>query len=158
VTSGDRLCAGDVLTTGTALVSGEFRLELVDGNLRIRHDTTTLWSTGTSGYPTAQTRIVDGNLKVTSNVTTLWSSGTVNNPGACAILRQDGVLAIQTGTAPPVWTSSQFSATAPALSSATALLLSLELLVISALLLRRVRTIRHFAVVPVRNGASHGDP
>jgi GDSL-like Lipase/Acylhydrolase family len=107
-TYGDRVTAGQTLTTNDKRVSADERYQVVnqgDGNIVVYGPNGAMWSTGTAGR--GQLRFVmqgDGNLVAYDGANRpLWSSGTDGYPGAYATMQSDGNFVVYDPTNYPLW-------------------------------------------------------
>jgi Cutinase len=105
---GDRLNAGQNLTTGDKRVSADERFQIVnqgDGNIVVYGPSGAAWSTGTAGR--GQLRFVmqgDGNLVAYDTANrALWSSDTSGYPGSYSIMQSDGNFVVYDPTNYPLW-------------------------------------------------------
>ncbi|MFC4586358.1 hypothetical protein [Sphaerisporangium corydalis] len=100
------LMSGQSLKTDEYVRSrnGQYRLyQQKDGNVVLRHGTTAVWSTGTSGKGVFTTMQRDGNLVVRdASGEPLWSTGT-SSPGALLSVQDDGNVVIYGKAGQAVW-------------------------------------------------------
>lgn len=106
---GDRLLAGERLTSGQQMVSrgGKYRLIMQsDGNLVIYTGSTALWNTSTGGQgPSTLVNQTDGNLVVYKNSAgATWASSSTSSP-LRLVMQTDGNLVLYNGSGVAVWCS-----------------------------------------------------
>lgn len=107
----DRLVAGSVLATGTALASQDGRYTFAmqdDGNAVVYSAAgRVLWMSGSSMSPGSSLVMQsDGNAVVYApEGAAVWSSGTFDNPGAWIVLQNDGNLVVYRADGTPAWWS-----------------------------------------------------
>ena len=112
VAGGDaKLSSGEVLASGTALVSrnGDYQLVMQgDGNLVLYKiaGAVALWSTKTYGHPGAFAAMQkDGNFVLYAGGKALWSTGTYTYPGSSLKLRSSGNAVLYSSTGVQIWST-----------------------------------------------------
>jgi VCBS repeat-containing protein len=98
-----RLNAGQSLSSPT----GAYQLTMqVDGDLVLEHNSTVVWSSGTSSPGASALLQGDGNLVVYSSTSqALWATNTDGNPSSYLVLSDDGKLALLSPEGGTLWSA-----------------------------------------------------